>query len=191
MNSLRCHRRAVVVWFACSLLIAVATATVAAWAPTASDGQWLVYFGTYTGPKSRGIYVASFDGASGNLGEPRLAAETENPSFLALHPSHPLLYAVNEVDKFEGQRAGSVTAFAVDPATGDLRALGASRRAERILATSLLTAADATSWSRTTAEAAWPACPSAGMAAWPRPRASSSTRARAPIPSGRARRMGT
>jgi 6-phosphogluconolactonase len=86
--------------------------------------QGLVYFGTYTGPKSRGIYVASFDERSGRIGTPRLAAETENPSFLALHPTRPLLYAVNEVDDFAGQRAGSVTAFAIDPATGDLKALG-------------------------------------------------------------------
>jgi 6-phosphogluconolactonase len=83
----------------------------------------LVYFGTYTGPKSKGIYVAPFDTATGRLGALRVAGETENPSFLALHPTRPLLYAVNEVDNFEGQKAGSVSAFAIDPATGDLRPL--------------------------------------------------------------------
>jgi len=83
----------------------------------------LVYFGTYTGPKSKGIYVAPFDTATGKLGALRVAGETENPSFLALHPKRPLLYAVNEIDNYEGQKAGSVTAFAIDPATGDLRAL--------------------------------------------------------------------
>ena len=40
----------------------------------------LVYFGTYTGPKSKGIYVAPFDTATGKLGALRLAGETENPS---------------------------------------------------------------------------------------------------------------
>ena len=83
----------------------------------------LVYFGTYTGPKSKGIYVAPFDTATGKLGALRVAGETENPSFLALHPKRPLLYAVNEVDDYEGQKAGAVTAFAIDPETGDLRAL--------------------------------------------------------------------
>jgi 6-phosphogluconolactonase len=83
----------------------------------------LVYFGTYTGPKSKGIYVAPFDTATGKLGALRVAGETENPSFLALHPKRPLLYAVNEIDNYEGQKAGSVTAFAIDPKTGDLRAL--------------------------------------------------------------------
>ncbi|HEV7499919.1 MAG TPA: lactonase family protein, partial [Vicinamibacteria bacterium] len=117
------------------LLTVVATlAVVAAMAPVvASPGPaspapgreaGLVYFGTYTGAKSHGIYVASFDGATGRLGAVRLAAETKNPSYLALHPTRPLLYAVNEIEDFEGQKAGAVTAFARDPATGDLRALG-------------------------------------------------------------------
>jgi 6-phosphogluconolactonase len=92
-------------------------------APPPPSGVSLVYFGTYTGPKSKGIYVAPFDAATGKLGTLRVAAETQNPSFLALHPTRPLLYAVNEVDDYEGQKAGSVSAFAIDPATGDLRAL--------------------------------------------------------------------
>ena len=109
-----------------SLLTAAAAAALgASQAPAKPASSWLVYFGTYTAAgKSRGIYVASFDSATGRLGQPRLAAETENPSFLALHPTRPLLYAVNEVNSFEGERAGSVTAFAIDPATGELRALG-------------------------------------------------------------------
>jgi len=82
----------------------------------------LVYLGTYIGPKSRGIYVSRFDAVSGRLSPPELAAETEGPSFLALHPTRPLLYAVNEVGEFEGKPAGSVTAFAID-ASGALRAL--------------------------------------------------------------------
>ena len=41
-----------------------------------------VYFGTYTGPKSKGIYVAKFDPATGSLTTPEVAAEIKNPSFL-------------------------------------------------------------------------------------------------------------
>jgi 6-phosphogluconolactonase len=108
-----------------AVLLAVSAALAASPAPGTS-GASFVYFGTYTGPKtgSRGIYVASFDAGTGRVGEPRLAAESENPSFLALHPTRPLLYAVNEVGTFEGEDAGSVSAFAVDPASGDLRPLG-------------------------------------------------------------------
>jgi 6-phosphogluconolactonase len=88
-----------------------------------SSGTMLVYFGTYTGAKSKGIYVSTFDVRSGTLGEPQLAAETPSPSFLAAHPSGNYLYAVNEIDTFEGQPTGSVSAFAVDRSTGKLSLL--------------------------------------------------------------------
>ena len=57
------------------------------------SGKLRVYFGTYTGADSRGIYVCELDLADGSLSEPRLAGEVKNPSFLALHPKRPLLYA--------------------------------------------------------------------------------------------------
>jgi 6-phosphogluconolactonase len=43
-----------------------------------------------------------------------------SPAFLALHPNKRFLYAVNEVDKFEGQAGGGVSAFAINPASGKL-----------------------------------------------------------------------
>jgi 6-phosphogluconolactonase len=82
-----------------------------------------VWFGTYTGASSKGIYVSSLDLVTGALAAPTLAAESPNPSFLALHPNGRFLYAVNEVGTFAGKPGGSVSAFAVDPATGRLRAL--------------------------------------------------------------------
>ncbi len=88
----------------------------------APDGR-LVYIGTYTGPKSKGIYVSRLDLRTGVLEPPRIAAETENPSFLAIHPTKDLLYAVNEVGQFEGARTGSVSAFAIDGKTGALKLL--------------------------------------------------------------------
>ena len=77
----------------------------------------LVYFGTYTGPKSQGIYVATFDASTGRLGPLTLAGASENPSFIALHPNKRFLYAANE------QREGYVSAFSIDRATGKLTAL--------------------------------------------------------------------
>jgi 6-phosphogluconolactonase len=82
-----------------------------------------VYLGTYTGAKSKGIYVCEFDAESGKLTEPRLAAETVNPTFLALHPDGKHLYAVNEVGKFLGKDAGGITAFSIDEKTGGLTKL--------------------------------------------------------------------
>jgi 6-phosphogluconolactonase len=83
----------------------------------AADPGYYVYAGTYTGHGSQGIYMWRFDPASGKAEEAGLAGETANPSFLAIHPSHKYLYAVNETGK------GTVTAFSIDQATGRLKKL--------------------------------------------------------------------
>jgi 6-phosphogluconolactonase len=83
---------------------------------------WL-FIGTYTGGKSKGIYRCEFDTSTGKLGEPMLAAETAKPSFLAVHPRHRFLYAVGEIDKFDGKSSGAVTAFALDAKSGELKQL--------------------------------------------------------------------
>ena len=86
-------------------------------------GELLVYFGSYTGKASKGIHVSRFNPATGALSTPQLAAESESPSFLAVHPSQRFVYAVNEVGKFEGQASGSVSAYAVDRPSGTLKLL--------------------------------------------------------------------
>jgi 6-phosphogluconolactonase len=86
----------------------------------------LVYVGTYTGPKSKGIYL--FRLQTENLDVPQnvtlvpmgLAAETPSPSFLELDLTRRLLFAVNEVNQFEGKPTGGVSAFKIDPGTGML-----------------------------------------------------------------------
>ncbi|HJR57898.1 MAG TPA: lactonase family protein [Vicinamibacterales bacterium] len=72
------------------------------------------YVGTYTDGASKGIYRAVLDPATGQLSEPVLAAEGVNPSFLAWHPSRPVLYAVSETSSGPG-KAGFVLAFAIEP----------------------------------------------------------------------------
>ncbi len=88
-----------------------------------SKGEFLVYAGTYTRQDSKGIYAFRFQPATGKLISIGLVAETENPSFLAIHPNHRFLYAVNEISNYEGQNAGSVSAFSIDPKTAKLTAL--------------------------------------------------------------------
>lgn len=90
--------------------------------PAAAE-SFRVYFGTYTGKGSKGIYVATFDADTGKLGEPQLAAETVNPSFVAIHPSKKFLYSVGEIGDFQGEKAGGVNAYAIDAATGKLTLL--------------------------------------------------------------------
>jgi 6-phosphogluconolactonase len=82
-----------------------------------------VYIGTYTGPKSQGIYTAQFDPATGKLTSPELAAKATNPSFLALHPHRPFLYAVSETGNVAGKPGGAVSAFSIEKNSGRLTPL--------------------------------------------------------------------
>jgi len=85
---------------------------------------YLVYVGTYTNKSaSKGIYVYNFDPGTGKLTSLGVAAESEDPSFLALHPSGKYLYAVNEIDHFGAQKSGAASAFSIDQKTGKLTLL--------------------------------------------------------------------
>jgi 6-phosphogluconolactonase len=90
---------------------------------TMSD--YFVYIGTYTGPKSQGIYVYKLAAATGELTPLGLAGEATNPSFLAIDPSHRYLYAVDEIADYEGKKTGGVSAFSIDRTTGKLHLLNA------------------------------------------------------------------
>ncbi|MBX3413161.1 MAG: lactonase family protein [Pirellulales bacterium] len=88
---------------------------------TAEDepaGKLRVYFGAYNRGEGKGIYTSELDLASGKLSPPQLAGEAVNPSFLAIHPSKKFLYAVGEIDNFDGKKTGGVSAFSIDPKTG-------------------------------------------------------------------------
>ena len=83
----------------------------------------MVYIGTYTQQLphvngiAEGIYVCGFDRQTGQLSIQSIAKGVINPSFMTLSPDGHCLYAVQELD------AGLVSAFAVDPTTGDLTLL--------------------------------------------------------------------
>ncbi|HEX3997534.1 MAG TPA: lactonase family protein [Pirellulales bacterium] len=81
-----------------------------------------VYIGPYTNGTSRGIYLFRLDRASGKL-EAAGVTPSDNPSYVATDPAQRLLFAVGEMDRFKGQKAGSVSAFSRDPATGALSPL--------------------------------------------------------------------
>src|SRR3954469_12738545 len=89
----------------------------------AANQSSTVYIGTYTGGKSKGIYVSKFDASNGKLSAPELAGEAKNPTFLCLHPNGKYLYAVGEIDNFEGKKTGAVSAFAIEGETGKLTPL--------------------------------------------------------------------
>lgn len=95
-------------------------------AAVSAPSEYLVYFGTYTGAKSKGIYMSRLDIKSGRLSAPELVAEIKSPSFLTIRPDHRFLYSVNEVGQFDGKPAGSVSAFEIAPQTGKLTLLNQS-----------------------------------------------------------------
>lgn len=87
-----------------------------------AKSKYLVYIGTYTGPKSKGIYAYRFDAAALKLESVGLVGEIVRPSFLTVHPNQRFLYAVSELGN-DGKVNGSITAFAIDRKSGMLTPL--------------------------------------------------------------------
>jgi len=136
----RSTTRRVTTWIAAAVLVVStpllgATAVVAAApgllqaAPGGTPGKpsdavpRFVYVGTYTAPDvppggthpsvAVGIYVFRLDPSDGGL-TPLQIVPASNPSFVALDPALTHLYSVNE------DAAGRVSAYAINPANGNL-----------------------------------------------------------------------
>jgi 6-phosphogluconolactonase len=84
--------------------------------------NYLLFVGTYTNTQagSKGIYAYRYNAATGKLTALGVAAETPNPSWLTIDPTHKFLYAVNELQDYKGEKSGAVTAFSIDHKTGKL-----------------------------------------------------------------------
>jgi 6-phosphogluconolactonase len=104
------------------LLIALA-ATVLTSAAGPAPKNFSVYVGTYTDHGSKGIYAYGFDSSTGKLNSLGLAVESVQPSFVAQAPGGKFLYAVNELENYNGQPTGAVSAFAIERKTGKLSLL--------------------------------------------------------------------
>lgn len=83
--------------------------------PPAGEPRW-VFLGT---DKGEGIYRASWNAATGELGAIQLAAKSDRPNFFVRHPRLPVLYAVNEAPS----PVGGVASFRIDAAKGALTPL--------------------------------------------------------------------
>ncbi len=75
---------------------------------------------SYDGRSGQGIQVFAI---RGERWTPAQTIASEHPSFLALHPNQRFLYAVNEIDSYQGLPSGTVEAFAIDPDHGRLTLL--------------------------------------------------------------------
>lgn len=83
--------------------------------------ELLVYVGTYTSGKSVGIYLYRLDLSDGSLKHAGTTEGVVNPSYLTLDRTRRRLYAVNEVEEYEGAPGGAVSAFEIEAKSGALR----------------------------------------------------------------------
>lgn len=96
---------------------------------SATDVSRFAYVGTYTrdapggtagGPPSAGIHVFALRADGWRLVQ---VMESENPSFLAVHPTRRLLYAINEIEQWQGLPRGTAEAYAINATDGRLHLL--------------------------------------------------------------------
>ena len=123
MSFTRYRRRSTALTLLPLLALALGALSMVGNAADAARQKSRFYVGTYTDHGSKGIYAYSFDSATGAHTSLGLAAESANPSFLAIAPSGNFLYAVHEISKLNGQPTGAVSAFAIQPKTAKLTLL--------------------------------------------------------------------
>ncbi|MBN1479108.1 lactonase family protein [candidate division KSB1 bacterium] len=83
----------------------------------------IFYVGTYTAKGSEGIYVFQLDSDTGKLSPLHTVSAVENPSFLAIDSKNMFLYAVHELNDYQGERTGAVRSFKINRSTWDLTLL--------------------------------------------------------------------
>jgi 6-phosphogluconolactonase len=89
-------------------------------AMTVTAQKYHLFIGTYTGTGSKGIYVYSFDAATGKLAPVSHTEGIESPSYLATSRDGSFLYACNETASPTG---GMVSAFRFNKKEGTLTLL--------------------------------------------------------------------
>jgi len=105
------------------LLVPAGCATSWLYAAPAARAVY-AYVGTYT-PNGGGIYLFLIDQASAALKQLQVVDDIRNPTWLAVNPAQTRLYAVSEIDNYDGLHNGAVVSYAIDAATLQLTRLGA------------------------------------------------------------------
>jgi 6-phosphogluconolactonase len=114
-----------------SVLTVVLVAAMLGGIPAANAAR--AYIGTYTpnladptayaNGNGEGIYLVNVDEATGAPSGLKLVAKDQSPSWFTLSADHRFLYAINEIDRYGPGKSGSITAYAVDAASGALKKL--------------------------------------------------------------------
>ena len=79
--------------------------------------------GAYANGNGEGIYLVNVDENTGAPSGLKLVAKDRSPSWFTLSADHKFLYAINERDDYGPNKSGSLTAYAVDTASGALKKL--------------------------------------------------------------------
>lgn len=125
-------------------VLAFAALLLCAFVPAAGgvdDRPVMAYVGTYTSPlknmratqvdlppgNGKGIHLFEVDRASGAMKPAGLHEMGTSPSALAFNEDKTQLYSANETERVGEDESGTVSAFAVDPATGGLKLLNTVR----------------------------------------------------------------
>jgi len=80
----------------------------------------LFYVGSYSQSQEEGISMCRFDPDQGTVQLVDVCKGVANPTFLILDHQRKFIYAVNELDDFEGKNSGAISAFRRDEKTGKL-----------------------------------------------------------------------
>jgi 6-phosphogluconolactonase (cycloisomerase 2 family) len=91
---------------------------------TGPPGFFYAYVGTYT-PNGGGIYLFHIDRATAALLQIQVVDDIKNPSWLAVNPAQTRLYAISEIDNFQGAHDGAVVTYSIDPTSMQLTRLAA------------------------------------------------------------------
>jgi 6-phosphogluconolactonase (cycloisomerase 2 family) len=115
-------RRDFIRWTACAL--GLPSWYAASGLRAAPPGVAYAYVGTYT-PNGGGIYLFLIDRATGALAQLQVVDDIRNPTWLAVNAAKTRLYAVSEVDNYDGSHNGAVESYAIDATTLQLTRIGA------------------------------------------------------------------
>ena len=82
------------------------------------------YVGTYT-PNGGGIYLFRLDPATAELTQLQVIDDIRNPTWLAVNAAQTRLYAVSEIDNYQGMHSGAVVSYAIDDESLQIKRIGA------------------------------------------------------------------
>lgn len=124
-----------------ALAASTAAGTVLGADPKPADRPLVAYVGTFSSPlkdtlptqvdlppgNGKGIHIFTVNRDKGELTPAGVYESGVSPSHLAVNAAGTRLYSANETDRTGKEKEGTVSAFAIDPATGGLKLLNTVR----------------------------------------------------------------